>query len=156
MALWRYICQHISGSALAQEMACCLMAPSHCLKSYWVILSSDIYLRAISREIPQPSITKISLENYLTKISFKSPRGQFVNYLSLPDAQARLRWTWLGPWASAARRWSLPPYQEKPAANAQVRTAWINNYIHFWSVRWNYLSIPKLQRLHRWSLGMDK
>ena len=21
---------------------------------------------------------------------------------------------------------------------------------------WNYLSIPKLQRLHRWSLGMDK
>ena len=24
------------------------------------------------------------------------------------------------------------------------------------SVWWNYLSIPKLQRLHRWSLGMDK
>ena len=24
------------------------------------------------------------------------------------------------------------------------------------SVGWNYLSIPKLQRLHRWSLGMDK
>ena len=23
-------------------------------------------------------------------------------------------------------------------------------------VGWNYLSIPKLQRLHRWSLGMDK
>ena len=23
-------------------------------------------------------------------------------------------------------------------------------------MRWNYLSIPKLQRLHRWSLGMDK
>ena len=24
------------------------------------------------------------------------------------------------------------------------------------TVGWNYLSIPKLQRLHRWSLGMDK
>ena len=23
-------------------------------------------------------------------------------------------------------------------------------------MRWNYLSIPKLQRLHRWSLGVDK
>ena len=25
-----------------------------------------------------------------------------------------------------------------------------------WSVGRNYLSTPKLQRLHRWSLGMDK
>ena len=25
-----------------------------------------------------------------------------------------------------------------------------------WYVRWNYLSIPKLQRCNRWSLGMDK
>ena len=24
------------------------------------------------------------------------------------------------------------------------------------SVEWNYFSIPKLQRLHRWSLGIDK
>ena len=31
----------------------------------------------------------------------------------------------------------------------------INNYIHH-SVWLNYVSIPKLQRLHRWSLGMDK
>ena len=26
----------------------------------------------------------------------------------------------------------------------------------FTNMGWNYLSIPKLQRLHRWSLGMDK
>ena len=25
-----------------------------------------------------------------------------------------------------------------------------------WSVGWNYLSIPKLQLLHRWSLGKHK
>ena len=40
---------------------------------------------------------------------------------------------------------------------------WINfnpsmgKWFHpLWSVRWNYLPIPKLQRLHRWSLGLDK
>ena len=31
----------------------------------------------------------------------------------------------------------------------------ISNYIHY-KVRWNYLSIPKLQRYRRGSLGMDK
>ena len=34
--------------------------------------------------------------------------------------------------------------------------AWIRNYIHYKAWYENYLSIPKLQRLHRWSLGMDK
>ena len=24
------------------------------------------------------------------------------------------------------------------------------------TVEWNYLSIPKLQRIHRWSLGIDR
>ena len=38
--------------------------------------------------------------------------------------------------------------------------AWVN-FMDKWShtqysVGWKYLSIPKLQRLHRWSLGMDK
>ena len=32
----------------------------------------------------------------------------------------------------------------------------MDTYLHTWcSVGWNYLSIPKLQRLHRSSLGMD-
>ena len=34
--------------------------------------------------------------------------------------------------------------------------AWIKNHLPSINVGWNYLSIPKLQRLHRWSLGMDK
>ena len=33
--------------------------------------------------------------------------------------------------------------------------AWISNYIHY-NVCWIYLTIPKLQWLHHWSLGMDK
>ena len=32
----------------------------------------------------------------------------------------------------------------------------MDKLLHAWqNVRWNYLSIPKLQRLYRWSLGMD-
>ena len=34
--------------------------------------------------------------------------------------------------------------------------AWISNYIHYNTVGWNYLSIPKLQLLHCWSLVKNK
>ena len=59
-ATWR----QRSGSTLAQVMACCLTAPSHYLNQCWLssVRSSDIYLTAISQEISQPSITKISLK----------------------------------------------------------------------------------------------
>ena len=59
------IWQHRSGSTLAQVMACCLTAPNHDLNQCWLIInlnSSHIHLRAISQEIPQPSITKINLK----------------------------------------------------------------------------------------------
>ena len=59
-AIWR----HRSGSTLGQVMACCLTAPSHYLTQCWLIISesSDHQLRAISQEMPQPSITKVSLK----------------------------------------------------------------------------------------------
>ena len=67
-------------------MACCLTEPSHYLKPCWVFVdwssvkSTDIHIRAISQEMPQPSITKIPWENYyISKNSFKFPRGQWVN-----------------------------------------------------------------------------
>ena len=58
--IWR----HRSGSTLVQVMACCLMAPSHYLNQCWLIISEvcDNHLRAISQEIPRPSITKITLK----------------------------------------------------------------------------------------------
>ena len=47
---------------------------------------SDLHLKAISQEIPQPSITTIvSKINYLSKISFKSPRGQWVKGVTYPN-----------------------------------------------------------------------
>ena len=40
------------------------------------VRSSDIHLKAISKELPLSSITEISFKIY--KFSFKSPRGQWV------------------------------------------------------------------------------
>ena len=61
-----------SGSTLAQVMACCLMAPSHYLNHCWLIISevSVIHIRATSREMPQPSVTKICLK--ITYLKFHS------------------------------------------------------------------------------------
>ena len=43
-SLWRSdtIWQCRVGSTLAQEMACCLTTPSHCMKGCWFIISSDV------------------------------------------------------------------------------------------------------------------
>ena len=43
-----------------------------------LVSSSDNQLRKILREIPQPSITKISLENFLPQILFESLGGWWV------------------------------------------------------------------------------
>ena len=55
-ATWR----QISGSTLAQVMACCLMAPSHYLSQCWLIISNILH-RAFYK-IPLPPIVKISLK----------------------------------------------------------------------------------------------
>ena len=40
VALWCHIRCHRSWSTLAQAMACCLTAPSHCLNQCWLIIQS--------------------------------------------------------------------------------------------------------------------
>ena len=53
------------GSTSAQLMACSLTAPSHYLNQCWLIISEvqvTFIIRAISQEMPQPSITKIHLK----------------------------------------------------------------------------------------------
>ena len=72
---------------MVQVRVCCLTPPIHYLYQCWLIAwarSSDIHLRAFSQEIPQPSITKVSLKitywNQSLKwsnLSFKSPREHF-------------------------------------------------------------------------------
>ena len=55
---------HRYGSTLGQVMACCLTTQNQYLTQCWlnINVSSDHQLRAISREMPQPSITKVSLK----------------------------------------------------------------------------------------------
>ena len=76
-AIWR----QRSGSTFAQVMACCLTAPSHYLNQCWLIVSK------VQRHSSEGNFTIDTsamnhwnyLENYLSKISFKSPRGQWVD-----------------------------------------------------------------------------
>ena len=74
-AIWGHTTRHRSGSTLAQVMACCLAAPSHYLTQCWLIIreSSDHQLRAISQEIPQPSVTKVSLKISYLKLCLNLP-----------------------------------------------------------------------------------
>ena len=75
-AIW----QHRSGSTLVQVMACCLMAPSHYLNQCWLIISKVQWHSFEGNfTIDTSAINHWNyLENYLSKILFKSPRGQWV------------------------------------------------------------------------------
>ena len=69
----------ISGSTLAQVMACCLMAPSHYLNQCWLIISEvqwHSHWGNFTRDAS--TINHYPFENYIYKISFKFPRGQWV------------------------------------------------------------------------------
>ena len=70
-----------SGSALAQVMHCCLMAPSHYLIQF-VDLSwkgfCGIHLRANS-QVLKISFCKNEFENHICKITSTSPRGHELN-----------------------------------------------------------------------------
>ena len=78
-AIWR----HRSGSILAQVMACWLTAPSHYLLTYQLssLRSSDIHPTAVSQEMPQPTVTELSL-----KITYRNFHSNLpgANELVLP------------------------------------------------------------------------
>ena len=75
-----------SGSTLAQVMACCLTAPCHYLNNVdWSsVKSSDIRIRAISQQMPQPSITKICLKITCLKFHSNFPRPNELIYRVVP------------------------------------------------------------------------
>ena len=70
-----------SVSTLAQVMACCLTAPIHYLNQCWLIISEvqwHSYPGSFTRD--PSTINHWNLfENYISKISFKIRRGQWVN-----------------------------------------------------------------------------
>ena len=76
-ARWRYR----PGSTPAHVMACCLKAPSHYhdyLNQCWLIISEGNFARDI---LAMNHYNQ--LENYLSKISLKSPKGHWVKYRSI-------------------------------------------------------------------------
>ena len=72
--------RHRSGSTLAQVMACCLTAPSHYLNQCWLSISSVQWLSSKDNLTRDTSAINHynQLENYLSKIQLRSPRGQWV------------------------------------------------------------------------------
>ena len=75
--IWR----HKSGSTLAPVMACCLTAPSHYLNKCWLIISKVQWHPSQSNFTKDTSAISHwkQFENYLSKMFFKSPKGQWVN-----------------------------------------------------------------------------
>ena len=70
-----------SVSKLSQVMACCLTAPSHYLNQCWLIISK-LHWHSYEGNLTLDALAishKYHLENHLSKFSFKSPRGQWVN-----------------------------------------------------------------------------
>ena len=70
-----------SGSTLAQVMACCLMAPSHYLNQCWLIICKvQWHLSEGAFTMDTSAMNHLnSPENYLSEISSKLPRGQWVD-----------------------------------------------------------------------------
>ena len=77
-AIWR----QRSGSTLAQVMACCLTAPSHYLTQCWLIISKVQWHSFKGKFTRHTSAINHwnYLENWVPKISFKFPRGQWVKW----------------------------------------------------------------------------
>ena len=80
---------HRSGSTLAQVMACCLTAPSHYLNQCWLIINEVQWHSYLSNFTTNAStISHWNLfEKCMSKISFKSFRGHWVNH-AIPLAES--------------------------------------------------------------------
>ena len=77
--IWRWR----SWSTLIQVMACCLTAPSHYLNQCWLIISKVLWHSSediiIRRFEDTNQYSKI--ENYIFKMTLRSPRDQWVKWL---------------------------------------------------------------------------
>ena len=91
-SIWR----HWPGSTLIQIMACCLTAPSYYLNKCWLITIK------VQRHSSGDNLTRDTsainhwnkLENHLSKIVFKSPRGHCVNSPTDFWWLRCVRWPW--------------------------------------------------------------
>ena len=70
-----------SGSTFVQVMACYLTAPSHYLNRCWLIISKALWHSsdAIIVRRSEDTNQQNKIENYIFRITFRSPRGEWVN-----------------------------------------------------------------------------
>ena len=90
-----------TGSTLDHVMACCLTAPSHYLNQWWLIISKVLWLSCDGNFARDASIINHYnlFENYMSKISSKFPRGQWVNSRFMhPCSSGLLHWRWAIVW----------------------------------------------------------
>ena len=68
-------------STLAQVMASCLTAPIHYLNQCWLIISKVLWhsSEGIIMRCSEDANQQNKIENYIFRIIFRSPRGQWVN-----------------------------------------------------------------------------
>ena len=74
-------------------MACCLTAPSHYLEQSWLIIS-EVQWHSYQGNFTRGASTishQNPFENYISKISFKFPRGQWVNTETSPWSLLRIQ-----------------------------------------------------------------
>ena len=128
------VTQQRSGSTLAQVMACCLTVPSHYLNQCWLIISEvqwHLYQGNFTRDASIINHWNL-FENYMSKISFKFPRGQWVNSLWLCDA------IWhQGSWSTLPKEMAcylMAPIHYLQHCQLIIRVLWHSNK---WQFRWN-------------------
>ena len=121
-AIWR----HRSRTTLAQVMACCLTAPSHYLNQCWLIATKVYWYSSednFTTDTPAISCQNYS-ENYSFKISFKSPRGQWVKEVVIYwDAFV---WCFLD--VSTDGVWSAPAWVVPKCSTSMT---WYGTWCHF-------------------------
>ena len=99
MALWvvtPYIWRHRLGSTFAQLMACCWLHQALTCTNVdsSSVRPSDTHLRAISQEIPQPSVTEISSKITYLKFHLMPPGVKELNPLMLAAAETNCFYFW--------------------------------------------------------------
>ena len=114
---------HRSQSTLAQVMACCLMAPSHCLKLCWHV-SSKVHLHSSEGDFItycSHQLPKVAWK--LPKISFKYPRDQWFNsYIYYASSDADIcHWIEL----ASVYKMILCPFSQYWLQNLHEKKHWI-------------------------------
>ena len=136
--IWR----HRAWSTLARVMACCLTAPSHYLNQCWLIHSKGQSHSSGNHFTKGTSAIYHwnQFENHLTKFSFKSPRGQWVN-VSAHNLDRCLTSPARGCFTDLTTYVNVTAYDNFTEAKTPkiLRDHGLNSYINVEALLWNCL-----------------